>query len=81
MSVIVIAVATESGVPIFSRKRGNNENVRFLVKCYSIPKIRNSSVSNLCSNVILGPVFNDRFSAWYKHVQQMPQPIYVKNSS
>lgn len=30
MSVIVIAVATESGVPIFSRKRGNSENVSFL---------------------------------------------------
>ncbi|KAL0831461.1 hypothetical protein ABMA28_002262 [Loxostege sticticalis] len=29
MSVIVIAVASESGVPIFSRKRGNNENVQF----------------------------------------------------
>uniref|UniRef100_A0A2H1VKW6 SFRICE_001495 n=1 Tax=Spodoptera frugiperda TaxID=7108 RepID=A0A2H1VKW6_SPOFR len=29
MSVVVIAVATESGVPIFSRKRGNNENVQF----------------------------------------------------
>lgn len=28
MSVIVIAVATESGVPIFSRKRGNCDNVR-----------------------------------------------------
>ncbi|XP_075974802.1 fuzzy planar cell polarity protein-like protein isoform X2 [Anticarsia gemmatalis] len=29
MSVVVIAVATESGVPIFSRKRGSNENVQF----------------------------------------------------
>lgn len=29
MSVIVIAVASESGVPIFSRKRGNNENVSY----------------------------------------------------
>ncbi|CAK1600812.1 unnamed protein product [Parnassius mnemosyne] len=29
MSVIVIAVATESGVPIFTRKRGNNENIQF----------------------------------------------------
>ncbi|CAG4973962.1 unnamed protein product [Parnassius apollo] len=29
MSVIVLAVATESGVPIFTRKRGNNENIQF----------------------------------------------------
>lgn len=31
MSVTVIAIATESGVPIFSRKRGGtgNENVSF----------------------------------------------------
>ncbi|XP_026752072.2 protein fuzzy homolog [Galleria mellonella] len=29
MSVIVIAIASESGVPIFSRKRGNNENIQF----------------------------------------------------
>ncbi|CAK1540643.1 unnamed protein product [Leptosia nina] len=29
MSVMVIAVATESGVPIFSRKRGNMDNIQF----------------------------------------------------
>ncbi|XP_059046579.1 protein fuzzy homolog isoform X2 [Achroia grisella] len=29
MSVIVFAIASESGVPIFSRKRGNNENIQF----------------------------------------------------
>ncbi|KAM3963702.1 LOW QUALITY PROTEIN: fuzzy planar cell polarity protein-like protein [Aphomia sociella] len=29
MSVVVIAIASESGVPIFSRKRGNNENIQF----------------------------------------------------
>lgn len=28
MSIIVIAIASESGVPIFSKKAGNNDNVR-----------------------------------------------------
>lgn len=28
MSVTVIAIASDSGVPIFSRRRGNNDNVR-----------------------------------------------------
>ncbi|XP_060803606.1 protein fuzzy homolog isoform X2 [Amyelois transitella] len=29
MSVIILAVASDSGVPIFSRKRGNNEHIQF----------------------------------------------------
>ncbi|KAJ0175726.1 hypothetical protein K1T71_008885 [Dendrolimus kikuchii] len=29
MSIVVIAVGTESGVPIFTRRRGNNENIQF----------------------------------------------------
>ncbi|XP_004929467.1 protein fuzzy homolog [Bombyx mandarina] len=29
MSVVVIAIATDSGVPIFSRKRGNSDTVQF----------------------------------------------------
>ncbi|CAH2991138.1 unnamed protein product [Chilo suppressalis] len=56
MSVIVIAVATESGVPIFSRKRGNSENVQFSTiaslhginmfsKCYNLTMI-NTHVDN-----------------------------------
>ncbi|XP_014363491.2 protein fuzzy homolog isoform X1 [Papilio machaon] len=56
MSAIVIAVATESGVPIFSRKRGNNENIQFSTiaslhginmfsKCHNLSVI-NSQVEN-----------------------------------
>ncbi|XP_013142788.1 PREDICTED: protein fuzzy homolog [Papilio polytes] len=56
MSVIVIGVATESGVPIFSRKRGNNENIQFSTiaslhginmfsKCHNLSVI-NSQVEN-----------------------------------
>ncbi|XP_013176363.1 PREDICTED: protein fuzzy homolog isoform X1 [Papilio xuthus] len=56
MSAIVIAVATESGVPIFTRKRGNNENIQFSTiaslhginmfsKCHNLSVI-NSQVEN-----------------------------------
>uniref|UniRef100_A0A2A4JV84 FUZ/MON1/HPS1 first Longin domain-containing protein n=1 Tax=Heliothis virescens TaxID=7102 RepID=A0A2A4JV84_HELVI len=56
MSVVVIAVATESGVPIFSRKRGNNESVQFSTiaslhginmfsKCHNLSMI-NTQVDN-----------------------------------
>ncbi|XP_049868267.1 protein fuzzy homolog isoform X4 [Pectinophora gossypiella] len=49
MSVIIIAVATESGVPIFSRKRGSNDGVQFstIASLHSInmfSKCHNSSL-------------------------------------
>lgn len=40
MSVILIAVATESGVPIFSRKRGNNESVSYLINYFMLQKFK-----------------------------------------
>ncbi|KOB67218.1 Protein fuzzy-like protein, partial [Operophtera brumata] len=39
MSIIVIAVATESGVPIFSRKRGTTENKCLIFSDYSVTLI------------------------------------------
>ncbi|XP_046962305.1 protein fuzzy homolog [Vanessa cardui] len=56
MSVIAIAVASESGVPIFSRKRGNNDNIQFstiaslhginmFTKCHNLSLI-NTQVEN-----------------------------------
>lgn len=56
MSIIVIAVATDSGVPIFTRKRGTNENIQFSTiasmhginmfsKCHNLSMI-NSQVDN-----------------------------------
>ncbi|CAH0714538.1 unnamed protein product, partial [Brenthis ino] len=56
MSVIVIAVASDSGVPIFSRKRGNNDNIQFstiaslhginmFTKCHNL-SMRNTEVDS-----------------------------------
>ncbi|XP_053612678.1 protein fuzzy homolog [Plodia interpunctella] len=56
MSVIIIAIASESGVPIFSRKRGNNEHIQFstiaslhginmFTKCHNLSMI-NTNVDN-----------------------------------
>ncbi|XP_026733165.1 protein fuzzy homolog isoform X1 [Trichoplusia ni] len=49
MSVIVIAVATESGVPIFSRKRGNNESVQFS----TIASLHGINMFSKCHNLSL----------------------------
>ncbi|XP_041982897.1 protein fuzzy homolog [Aricia agestis] len=47
MSVIIIAVAAESGVPIFSRKRGSNDNVQFS----TIASLHGINMFSKCHNI------------------------------
>lgn len=49
MSVIAIAVAAESGVPIFSRKRGNNDNIQFS----TIASLHGINMFTKCHNLSL----------------------------
>ncbi|OWR52771.1 fuzzy protein [Danaus plexippus plexippus] len=49
MSVIVVAVASESGVPIFSRKRGSNENIQFS----TIASLHGINMFTKCHNLSL----------------------------
>ncbi|CAH2076755.1 unnamed protein product, partial [Iphiclides podalirius] len=68
MSVIVIAVGTESGVPIFTRKRGNNENIQFS----TIASLHGINMFSKCHNlsVINTLVENGRilWKEYYKSV-------------
>ncbi|XP_063619397.1 protein fuzzy homolog [Cydia splendana] len=49
MSVLVIAVATESGVPIYSRKRGNSENIQFS----TIASLHGINMFSKCHNLLM----------------------------
>ncbi|CAH4029337.1 protein fuzzy homolog isoform X1 [Pieris brassicae] len=62
MSVIVIAVATDSGVPIFSRKRGNCDNVQFS----TIASLHGINMFSKCHNLTIMKTQVDNGSILWK---------------
>lgn len=82
MSVIVIAVASDSGVPIFSRKRGNNDNVSsYILKTLFYNILFHLKCKHLhikYFNNDTDSIFNNCFITWNKYVYKMPQFITAK---
>ncbi|XP_038214553.1 protein fuzzy homolog isoform X1 [Zerene cesonia] len=62
MSVIVIAVGSESGVPIFSRKRGNIDNVQFS----TIASLHGINMFSKCHNLSMINTHVDNGSILWK---------------
>ncbi|KAG6450696.1 protein fuzzy homolog [Manduca sexta] len=66
MSVIVIAVATESGVPVFSRKKGTNENVQFS----TIASLHGINMFSKCHNTSMVSTYIDNGAILWKEYCQ-----------
>ncbi|XP_072939289.1 protein fuzzy homolog [Epargyreus clarus] len=62
MSVLVIAIAAESGVPIFSRKRGNSENIQFS----TIASLHGINMFSKCHNLSVLNTLVDNGSILWK---------------
>lgn len=70
MSVIIIAVATESGVPIFSRKRGNSENIQFS----TIASLHGINMFSKCHNLsMIGTTVDNGAILWKEYCKSHAQ--------
>ncbi|KAH9628708.1 hypothetical protein HF086_003662 [Spodoptera exigua] len=75
MSVVVIAVATESGVPIFSRKRGSNESVQFS----TIASLHGINMFSKCHNLSMLNTQVDNGSILWKEYCKRYVSIFFLN--
>lgn len=68
MSVIVIAIAAESGVPIFTRKRGTNDSVQFSTTA----SLHGINVFSKCHNVsVLNTEVDNGMIVWKEHCKSV----------